>query len=78
MVNGIVIHEGMPDADQEQPVLVAIDSVLDEPVAATDRLDGVTVKGHVGFDPLWFTVNVCPAMVRVPLRVVLAVFAETE
>jgi len=42
-VDDIVIHEGMPDADQEQPMLVAIDSVLDTPAAATDRLDGVTV-----------------------------------
>src|SRR5262245_48577260 len=153
----------MPDADHEHPVVVAIDNVLDVPAAATDRLDGVTVKAqlpawvtvkffpamvtvavrddvpgladtvrvtdplldpdapevttahetgldavqlhpvpavtltlivspaatafllpglmavvHVGVDPLWFTVNVCPAIVSVPLRLVLAVFAETE
>ena len=162
-MDGIVIQEGMPDADQEQPVAVAIESVLDEPAAGTDRFAGVTVKAHtpawvtlkllpaivtvavrdevavfvltvrltlplpdpeapeattihetglaavqlhpvpavtltltvspaataflllglmaqvhVGLDPLWLTVNVCPAMVRVPLRLVVAVLAETE
>ena len=55
----------MPDADQEQPVLVAIESVLDEPAATTDRLDGVTVKAHT---PAWVTVKLFPAMVTVAVR----------
>ena len=51
-MDGIVIHEGLPDADLEQPLLVAIDSMPDEPAAATDRLDGVTVTAHT---PAWVT-----------------------
>ncbi|HEU4893749.1 MAG TPA: hypothetical protein VFT47_19475 [Vicinamibacterales bacterium] len=43
---GIVIQEGMPEADQVQPEAVAIASVLDVPAAVTDRLVGVTVKEH--------------------------------
>lgn len=33
---------------------------------------------HVGVDPLCVTVNVCPAMVMVPLRLVVAVLADSE
>ena len=58
-MDGIVIHEGLPDADLEQPLLVAIDSMPDEPAAATDRLDGVTVKAHT---PAWVTVKLFPAI----------------
>ena len=61
-MDGIVIHEGMPDADQEQPLVVPIESVLEVPAAATDRLDGVTVKAH---EPACVTMKLLPAMVAV-------------
>ena len=45
-MDGIVIQEGMPDADQVQLDPVAIESVLEVPAAVTDRLAGVTVNEH--------------------------------
>ena len=72
--DGIVIHPGMPDADQEQPVPVAIESVLEDPAADTDRLDGVTVKAHT---PAWVTVKLRPAMVTVAVRGDVAGLAAT-
>jgi hypothetical protein len=64
----------MPVADQEQPVAVAIESVLEEPAAGTDRFAGVTVKAHA---PAWVTLKLLPAIVTVAVRGDVAVFAAT-
>lgn len=74
-MDGIVIHEGMPDADQEQPLVVPIESVLEVPAAATDRLDGVTVKAH---EPACVTMKLLPAMVAVALREEVPELADTR
>lgn len=50
-MDGIVIHAGMPDADQEQPLLVAIDSMLDEARGGdrqAGRCDGEGAHARLG------------------------------
>lgn len=65
VVDAMVIQPGMPDADHEQPVPVAIDNMLDEPAAETDSVDGVTVNAH---PPAWVTVKLLPARVTLAVR----------
>jgi hypothetical protein len=70
-----VIHVGMSVTDQVQPDVVTTANVPVEPVAGAFTLVGVTEKLHAA--PFWVTVNVCPAIVIVPVRGVVKLFAVT-
>ena len=64
-MDGIVIHEGLPDADQEQPLLVAIDSMLDEARGGdrqAGRCDGDGAHARLGNREAF------PAIVTVAVR----------
>lgn len=62
-------------ADQPHPVVVVTARLAGPPPAATACVEGEMV--NVQFAPDWVTVNVCPAMVSVPVRGVVAVVAAT-
>jgi hypothetical protein len=46
------------------------------PLEASEALEGEIL--YVQAAPAWVTVKACPAMVRVPVRELVAVFAATE
>lgn len=62
-------------AVQLQPLEVVTVTVPVPPVFGSDWLVGeiVYVQGAAG----WFTVNVCPPIVNVPVRALVVVFAAT-
>ena len=70
----MVIQSGMPDADHVQDDVVETENELAVPVAGAETVEGVTVKLQV---PLCVTEYVRPAMVTLPVRCVVAVFAAT-
>ena len=47
MLDDIVIHSGIPDADHAQAEVVEIEKLLVVPVAAAETVAGVTVKLQV-------------------------------
>jgi hypothetical protein len=71
-------HETGLVAVQPHPLPPVTVTLVDSPAAATLLLTGLIVYMHGAVAPLWVTVNVCPAMLRVPLRPLVLVLAETE
>ena len=72
----MVSHETLLVAVQSQPAAVVTAIVLVPPAAGADWKSGVTLKAH---DPeACVTVNVCPAIVSVPVRVAPVEFAAAE
>ena len=65
-------------AVQAHPVPAVTVMLPVPPLASIDRLAGEIENEQTGVAPLCVTVNVCPAMVRVPLRELVEVFAATE
>ena len=61
-----VIHPLLLAAVHEQPEPAATPTVLDPAVEAIERLVGDRL--YVQGAPDWVTVNVCPAIVNVPVR----------
>jgi len=72
----IVIHVSLLAAVQLHPVPAVTVTV---PVAAADvvRLEEVGEIANVQGAPAWVTLKVCPPIVIVPVRDVVAVFAAT-
>jgi hypothetical protein len=67
----MVSHDASLAAVHEQPVAALTVAVPDPPVAGIVCTVTVTAKVHVDGSvtpEAWFTVNVCPAMVTVPVR----------
>jgi hypothetical protein len=62
-------------AVQAQPGPVVTDTVCGPPAEGTFCNVGVSVKLHAA--PSWVTFSVCPAMVSVPGRELVAVLAPT-
>ena len=61
----IVIHAALLAAVQAQPAPAVTLTLPLPPEAETDALVGDIEYVH---PPAWFTVNVCPAIVTVPVR----------
>jgi hypothetical protein len=72
------IHEAGLVAVQLHAVPAPTLTLADSPPAAAFLLPGLMEYVHVALDPLCETVNVCPAMVMVPLRLAVAVLADSE
>jgi len=72
------IHETGLVAVQLHPVPPVTVTLVVSPAAATLRLTELIMNVHGAVAPLWVTVNVCPAIVKVPLRPVELALAETE
>ena len=70
-----VIQDALLAPVQAQPVVVVTAVVNDPPAAAAVCAFGEIVKLQI---PLCVTVSVCPAIVSVPVRGLVAVFAPTE
>ena len=72
------IHETGLVAVQPHPLPPVTVTLLVSPAAATLLLTGLMMNVHGAVAPLWLTVNVCPAIVNVPLRALELALAETE
>ena len=70
-----MIHASLLTDVHAQPLVVVTDTLPGPPAAATVCDVGDAVKPQA---PLWLTVTVWPATVKVPLRDAVAVFAATE
>jgi hypothetical protein len=71
----VVIHATALDALQLQPVPAVTLTLPFPPAEANEAL--VAESEYVHATPAWLTVKICPAMVSVPLREVVAVLAAT-
>jgi hypothetical protein len=72
------IHETGLVAVQPHPLPPVTVTLVVSPAAATLLLTGLMMNVHGAVAPLWLTVNVCPAIVNVPLRPVELALAESE
>jgi len=70
-----VIHVALLAADHAHPVPAVTLTLPVAALAVSDRLVGVIAYVHAA--PACVTVNVCPAMVSVPVRWAVPVFAAT-
>jgi hypothetical protein len=70
---GNVIQDASLVADQEQPMPVVMNALLETLPYPSETAVGERLYEHA----LWFTVKVCPAIVAVPLLDVVPVFAAT-
>ena len=76
-VDPVTIHDVPLTADHAQPV-AAVTLMLPEPAeAVNDWLDGEIEGVHVEPDASWLMVNVVPAIVSDPVRLLAEVFAVT-
>jgi len=73
----MVSQETLLVAVQSHPAVVVTAIVFVPPTAGTDWKSGVTLKAHDDAEAC-VTVNVCPAIVSVPVRVVPVEFAAAE
>jgi hypothetical protein len=71
----MVIHDTELDAVQLQPGPAVTDALCDEPPADSERLVGETLNAQIG--AACVIVNVWPAIVSVPVREAVVVFAAT-
>lgn len=71
---GNVIHDALLDADHVQAASVITNALPVPPAAVADTLAGPTLN----VQPAWFTVKAWSAMVAVPGRDALALFASTR
>ena len=71
----IVIQLALLVAVQEQPDVVVTETLAAPPLAVGEALVGDAVKEHGA--AAWVIVTVCPAIVIVPVREVVAVLAAT-
>jgi hypothetical protein len=72
-----VIQETLLDELQAQPAVAVTLTLPLPPAALNDALVAESVYVHVDEPAAWLTVKSLPAIVRVPLRVVVAVLAAT-
>jgi hypothetical protein len=72
----VVIQLAPLAAVHVQPLGAVTVTVPVPPLAAAEALTGAMAQPQGS--PAWFTVKVCPAMVTVPLRALLLLFAATE
>lgn len=71
----MLIHETELDALHEQPAAAV---TVTDPVPALEVAEAVVgAATYVHVIPAWLTVNVCPAIVSVPVRDEVDVFAAT-
>lgn len=73
----MMIQVALVETDQAQPVCVvtAMVPLTGEPATISDV--GDTVYEHVAFDASWLMVNVAPAIVSDPVRLLVVLFAPT-
>ena len=69
-----VIQDALLTPVHVHPLVVVTAAVCDPPAARTLCAVGAMLKLHA---PAWVTVTVCPAIVSVPVRGLVEVFAAT-